>query len=178
MARLRRRRPPDGHTTAAGSGGQRALFYTDTASYTHTNCSLARPLLTYYSSPRPFSNSIFRPDSAPSSFPCARPLLPSSGRSAGQRNQPSHSTVLARPVCPFVCVRAASFPCACPLLPSSDRSAGQRNQPSHSTVLARPVCPFVCVRAASFSCRFSDLGLNFLLASAYCKSARTLSLDS
>ncbi len=43
------------------------------------------------------------------SFPCARPLLPSSARSAGQRNQPSHSTVLARPVCPFVCVSAASF---------------------------------------------------------------------
>ena len=36
--------------------------------------------------------------SVPSSFPCARPLLPSSDRSAGQRNQPSHSTVLARPV--------------------------------------------------------------------------------
>jgi hypothetical protein len=62
------------------------------------------------------------------------------------------------------------------LLPSSDRSAGQRNQPSHSTVLARPVCPFVCVSAASFPCRFSDLGLNFLLASAYC--THTLSLDS
>jgi quinolinate synthase len=26
----------------------------------------------------------------------------------------------------------------------------------------------VCVLAASFPCRFSDLGLNFLLASAYC----------
>ena len=60
-------------------------------------------------------------------------------------SQPSHSTVLARPVCLFVCVGAASLPCARPLLPSSDRSAGQRNQPSHSTVLARPVCPFVCV---------------------------------
>ncbi len=59
------------------------------------DCSLARPLLTYYSSPRPFSNGIFRPDSAPSSFPCARPLLPSPDRSARQRNQPSHSTVLA-----------------------------------------------------------------------------------
>ena len=97
------------------------------------------------------------------SFPCTRPLLPSSARSAGQRNQPSHSTVLARPVRLFVCVGAASFPCARPLLPSSDRSAGQRNQPSHSTVLARPV---------------SDLGLNFLLASAYCTRAHTLSLDS
>jgi hypothetical protein len=31
-----------------------------------------------------------------------------------QRNQPSHSTVLARPVCPFVCVSAASFPCRFP----------------------------------------------------------------
>ena len=31
-------------------------------------------------------------------------------RSAGQRNQPSHSTVLARPVCLFVRVIAASFP--------------------------------------------------------------------
>jgi len=47
------------------------------------------------------------------SLPCARPLLPSSDRSAGQRNQPSHSTVLARPVCPFVCV-SVSFPCAFP----------------------------------------------------------------
>jgi len=89
------------------------------------------------------------------SFPRARPLLPSSDRSAGQRNQPSHSTVLARPVCLFVCV-SASFPCARPLLPSSDRSAGQRNQPSLSTVLARPVCLFVCVSAASFPCRFPD----------------------
>ena len=62
------------------------------------------------------------------------------------------------------------------MLPSSDRSSRQHNQPSHSTVLARPVCPFVCVRAASFPCRFSDLGLNFLLASAYC--THTLSLDS
>jgi hypothetical protein len=137
MARRRRQRPPGRHTTTAGSGGQHAPFSTDTASFTHTDCSLARPLLTYYSSPRPFSNGISRPDSAPSSFPCARPLLPSSGRSAGQRNQPSHSTVLARPVCPFVCVRTASFPC-----------------------------------------RFSDLGLNFLLASAYCTRAHTLSLDS
>jgi hypothetical protein len=78
-------------------------------------------------------------------------LLPCSDRSAGQRNQPSHSTVLARPVRLFVCVSAASFPCARPLLPSSDRSAGQRNQPSHSTVLARPVCLFVC-ESASFPC--------------------------
>ena len=45
---------------------------------------------------------------------CARPLLPSSHRSAGQRNQPSLSTVLARPVCLFVCVSAASFPCRFP----------------------------------------------------------------
>ena len=62
------------------------------------------------SSARPFSNGIFRSDGAP----CARPLLPSSDRSAGQRNQPSHSTVLARPVCLFVCVSAASFPCRFP----------------------------------------------------------------
>jgi hypothetical protein len=178
MARRRWRRPPGGHATAAGSGGQRAPFSTDIASYTHTDCSLARSLLTYYSSPRPFSNGIFRSDSAPSSFPCARPLLPSSDRSAGQRNQPSHSTVLARPVCPFVCVSAASFSCARPLLPSSDRSAGQRNQPSHSTVIVHPVCPFVCVSAASFPCRFLDLGLIFLLASACCTRAHTLSLDS
>ena len=74
----------------------------------------------------------------PASFPCVRPLLPSSDRSAGQRNQPSHSTVLARPVCLFVCVSAAFFPCARSLLPSSGRSTGQRNQPSYSTVLARP----------------------------------------
>jgi hypothetical protein len=111
-------------------------------------------------------------DCTPASFPCVRPLLPSSDRSAGQRNQPSHSTVLARPVCLFVCVSAAFFSCARSLL------TGQRNQPSHSTVLARPVCPFVCVRAASFPCRFLDLGLNFLLASAYCTRAHTLSLDS
>jgi hypothetical protein len=94
----------------------------------------------------------------PASFPCARPFLPSSDRSAGQRNQPSHSTVLARPVCLFVCVSAAFFSCARSFLPSSDRSAGQRNQPSHSTVLARPVCPFVCVRAASFPCTL-DFGV-------------------
>jgi len=36
----------------------------------------------------------------------------------------------------------------------------------------------VCVRAASFPCKFLDLGLNFLLASAYCTRAHTLSLDS
>jgi hypothetical protein len=94
-------------------------------------------------------------DCTPASFPCVRPLLPSSDRSAGQRNQPSHSTVLARPVCLFVCVSAAFFSCARSLPPSSGRSTGQRNQPSHSTVLARPVCPFVCVRAASFPCRFT-----------------------
>ena len=173
MARRRRRRPPGGHTTAAGSGGRRAPFSTDTDSHTHTARSLACPLLTL-SSARPFSNGIFRYDGAP----CGRPLLPCSDRSAGQRNQPSHSTVLARPVRLFVCVSAASFPCARPLLPSSDRSAGQRNQPSHSTVLARPVCPFVCVSAASFPCRFLHLSLNFLLASTYCTRAHTLSLDS
>jgi hypothetical protein len=148
------REGPGGHTTAAGSGGQRAPFSTDTASYTHTDCSLARPLLSCYSSPRPFSNCIFRPDSAPSSFPCARPLLPSSDRSAGQRNQPSHSTVLARPACPFVCVRAASFSCARPLLPSSDRSAGQRNQPSHSTVLAHPVSHLCVLELPPFPAGF------------------------
>ena len=152
MARRRRRRPPGGQTTAAGSGRRRAPFSTDNDSHTHTARSLACPLLTLSSSARCFSNGIFRSDGAP----CARPLLPSSDRSAGQRNQPSHSTVLARPVCLFVCVSAASFPCARPLLPSSDRSAGQRNQPSHSTVLARPVCLFVCVSAASFPCRFPD----------------------
>ena len=119
--------------------------------HTHTARSLACPLLTLSSSAPSFSNCIFRSDGAP----CARPLLPSSDRSAGQRNQPSHSTVLARPVCLFVC-ESASFPCARPLLPSSDRSAGQRNQPSLSTVLARPVCLFVCVSAASFPCRFPD----------------------
>ena len=36
----------------------------------------------------------------------------------------------------------------------------------------------MCVRAASFPCRFSDLRLNFLLASAYCTRAHTLSLDN
>jgi hypothetical protein len=106
MARRRRRRPPGGQTTAAGSGRLRAPFSTDNDSHTHTARSLACPLLTLSSSARSFSNGIFRSDGAP----CARPLLPSSDRSAGQRNQPSHSTVLARPVCLFVCVSAASFP--------------------------------------------------------------------
>ena len=151
MASRRRRRPHGGQTTEAGSGRRRAPFSTDNLSHTHTARSLACPLLTLSSSAPSFSNGIFRSDGAP----CARPLLPSSDRSAGQRNQPSHSTVLARPVCLFVCV-SASFPCARPLLPSSARSAGQRNQPSHSTVLARPVCLFVCVSAASFPCRFPD----------------------
>ena len=93
--------------TAAGSGRRRAPFSTDNGSHTHTARSLACPLLTLSSSARSFSNGIFRSDGAP----CARPLLPSSDRSAGQRNQPSHSTVLARSVCPFVCV-AALFPCS------------------------------------------------------------------
>ena len=168
MARRRRRRPPGGQTTAAGSGRRRAPFSTDNLSHTHTARSLACPLLTLSSPARSFPNGIFRYDGAP----CGRPLLPCSDRSAGQRNQPSHSTVLARPVRLFVCVSAASFPCARPLLPSSDRSAGQRNQPSLSTVLARPVCLFVCVSAASFPCRFLDLGLTFLLASACCTRAR------
>ena len=38
---LRRRWPPAGHTTAAGSGGRRAPFSTDIASYTHAARSLA-----------------------------------------------------------------------------------------------------------------------------------------
>ena len=50
------------------------------------------------------SSAIFRSDCAPASFPgYAFSSLPSSVWSAGQRNQPSHITVLARPVCPFVC---------------------------------------------------------------------------
>ena len=102
MARRRRRRPHGGQTTEAGSGRRRDPFSTDTASHTHTARSLACPLLTLFSSARSFSNGIFRSDGAP----CARPLLPSSDRSAGQSNQPSHSTVLARPVCLFVCVGA------------------------------------------------------------------------
>ena len=144
MARRRRRRPHGGQTTQAGSGRRRAPFSTDNCSHTHTARSLACPLLTLSSPARSFPNCIFRYDGAP----CGRFLLPCSDRSAGQRNQPSHSTVLARPVCLFVC-ESASFPCARPLLSSSARSAGQRNQPSHSTVLARPVCLFVCVGAAS-----------------------------
>ena len=56
------------------------------------------------------------------SLPCTSPLIPSSDRSAGQSNQPSHSTVLARPACPFVCVSAASFPCRFP-----DESLFQRH---------------------------------------------------
>jgi hypothetical protein len=69
IARRRRRRPPGGHTTAAGSRGRRAPFSTDTASHTHTACSLACPLarlpLLTLSSARPFSNGIFRSDGAP-----------------------------------------------------------------------------------------------------------------
>ena len=53
---------------------------------------------------------------------------------------PRHSTVLAHPVCLFVCVIAASFPCAHPLLPSSDRSAGQCYLPC-----TRAPCVPVCV---------------------------------
>ena len=148
MARRRRRRPHGGQTTEDCSGRLRAPFSTDTDSHTHTARSLACPLLTLSSSVSSFSNCIFRSDGAP----CARPLLPSSDRSARQGNQFSHSTVLTRPVCLFVCVSDASFPCARPLLPSSARSAGQHNQPSHSTVLASPVCLFVCVDAASLPC--------------------------
>ena len=85
-------------------------------------------------SPTAFSGLIAHPPPSPAYSPCSNPQ-------AGPPDSASHSTVLARLVCPFVCVRAASFPCARPLLPSSDRSAGQRNQPSHSTVLARPMCP-------------------------------------
>ena len=110
MARRRRRRPPGGQTTAAGSGRRRAPFSTDNLSHTHTARSLACPLLTLSSPARSFPNGIFRYDGAP----CGRPLLPCSDRSAGQRNQPSHSTVLARPVCLFVRVSAASFPCRFP----------------------------------------------------------------
>jgi len=137
MARRRRRRPPGGHARAAGCRGRCAPFSADTASHTHTDCSLAPPPTRLLLLGAPILQRHFQSDSAPSSFPCARPLLP-----------------------------------------SSDRSAGQRKQPSHSTVLARPVCPFVYVSAASFPCRFSDLGLNFLLASAFCTRAHTLSLDT
>ena len=94
MTSRRRRRPPGGQTTAAGSGRRRAPFSTDNLSHTHTARSLACPLLTLSSPARSFPNGIFRYDGAP----CGRPLLPCSDRSAGQRNQPSHSTVLARPV--------------------------------------------------------------------------------
>ena len=67
-------RPPAGHTTAAGRGGRRAPFSTDTASYTHTARSLACPLLTLSSAP-PFSNGIFRSDGAPPSPPQASSSL-------------------------------------------------------------------------------------------------------
>ena len=75
----------------------------------HTHILLARL-------PAPYSPFPPRRAHSPTAFsgPMARPLLPSSDRSAGQRNQPSHSTVLARPVCLFVCVIAASFPCRFP----------------------------------------------------------------
>ncbi len=47
-----------------GSGGRRTPFSQYTASYTHTDCSLARPLLTSYSLARPFCPGTIRPESA------------------------------------------------------------------------------------------------------------------
>jgi hypothetical protein len=130
MARRRRRwRPPGGNATAAGSGGRLAPFSTDTASYIHTARSLACALLTYYSSARPFSNGIFRSNGAHvsfpfacvsnASFPCTCTSLPSSNRFTGQHNQPSPSTVLARPVCPFACVSVIQCAPASPYTCSS-----------------------------------------------------------
>ena len=55
--RPRLRRTPGGNATATVGGERRAPFSTDTASYTQTVCSLACPLLTYYSSARPFSTT-------------------------------------------------------------------------------------------------------------------------
>ena len=173
MARRRRRRPPGGQTTAAGSGRRRAPFSTDNLSHTHTARSLACPLLTLSSPARSFPNGIFRYDGAP----CGRPLLPCSDRSAGQRNQPSHSTVLARPVRLFVCVSAASFPCARPLLPSSDRSAGQRNQPSDSDIVFIHMHTTPGTHDALGALRTRRLSGNTRLRSpkSYVKGSRTLS---
>jgi hypothetical protein len=86
MARRRRRRRPGGHTTAVGSGGRRAPFSTDTASYTHTARSLACPLLTL-SSARPFSHGIFRSNGAPASLPPASASLTYARRMDGFCNQ-------------------------------------------------------------------------------------------
>jgi hypothetical protein len=74
------------------------------------------------------------------------------------------------------CVSAASFPFARPLLPSRAQTGPPDIATSPVIVLyslTRPLCPFVCVSAASFPCWFSDLGLNFLLASAYCTREHT-----
>jgi hypothetical protein len=86
MARRRRRRRPGGHTTAVGSGGRRAPISTDTASHTHTGCSLACPLLTL-SLARPFSNGIFRSNGAPASLPPASSSLTHARRMDGFCNQ-------------------------------------------------------------------------------------------
>jgi hypothetical protein len=87
MTRRRWRRPPGGYTTAAGSGGRRAPFSTDTDSHTHTARSLACPLLTLSSSARPFSNGIFRSDDAPASLPPASSSLTHTPRMDSFRNQ-------------------------------------------------------------------------------------------
>ena len=76
-----------------------------------------------------------------------------------QRNQPSHSTVLARPVCLFVCV-SASFPCARPLLPSSEL----KRRPS-SPGLDHGWCVYSklrqpCCRAPSAFCRSPTASLH------------------
>jgi hypothetical protein len=89
------------------------------------------------------------------SFSCASPLLPSSERSAGQRNKPNHSTVLARPVCQFVFVSATSFPCRFSELPPSYCSQTNRQQvqqPSKTIyssicVRSRPLADFLLARA-------------------------------
>jgi hypothetical protein len=86
MARRRRRRRHGGHTTAVGSGGRRAPISTDTDSHTHTDRSLACPLLTL-SSARPFSNCIFRSNGAPVSLPPASSSLTHARRMDGFCNQ-------------------------------------------------------------------------------------------
>jgi len=73
-------------------------------------------------------------------------VLPSSARSAGHRNQPSHSTVLACPVCLFVCVGAASLPCARPLLPSQTGPTDSVTSPV-IVLYSRALCARLCVLA-------------------------------
>jgi hypothetical protein len=81
MVRRRLRRRP-----GVRSWGWRAPISTDTSSQTHTDRSLACPLLTL-SSARPFSNCIFRSNGAPASLPPASCSLTHARRMDGFCNQ-------------------------------------------------------------------------------------------